>query len=61
MKVELLVARAGLDFSQSAGDVVEVSDDEAKRMIEAGQAKPVRGVAPEKAVGKKKFERAVSG
>lgn len=38
MKVKLLVSRGGIDFSQSPGDVVEVSAAEGKRMIAAGQA-----------------------
>lgn len=38
MEVKLLVSRAGHKFSQSVGDVVEVSDDEALRLIEAGKA-----------------------
>ena len=45
--VKLLVARAGvtpegLPFSQSVGRVVEVSDAEAKRMIDAGQAEAIK-------------------
>ena len=43
MKIELLVSRASASGSQNRGDIVEVSDNEAARMIEAGQAKPVRG------------------
>ena len=38
MKIKLLTSRSGVTFSQNAGDVVTVEDDEAKRMIEAGQA-----------------------
>jgi len=45
MKVKLLVSRAGTrdgeSFSESAGEVVEVPNDEAKRLLEAGQAEPV--------------------
>ena len=41
MKVKLLVSRAGHNFSQIAGEVVDVDDAEAKRMIDAGQAVPV--------------------
>ena len=43
MQVELLIARATATGAQNRGDIVTVSTDEAKRMIEAGQAKPVRG------------------
>lgn len=38
MEIKLLISRAGVGFSQNAGDTIEVSEDEALRMIEAGQA-----------------------
>lgn len=38
MEIKLLVSRSGVDFSQNAGDVIKVSDDEGLRMIAAGQA-----------------------
>ncbi|MFT6775872.1 MAG: hypothetical protein ACJA1L_003595 [Paracoccaceae bacterium] len=38
MRIKLLVSRAGLDFSQNPGEVVDVGDAEAIRMIAAGQA-----------------------
>lgn len=41
MKVKLLISRAGIKFSQSAGDIVEVSEAEAERLIRAGKAEPV--------------------
>lgn len=41
MKVKLLISRAGSDFAQNAGDIVEVGEAEARRMVEAGQAEPV--------------------
>ena len=51
MKIKLLVSRAGPRISQNAGDVIEVTGAEAKRMIEAGQAEAVRGgKGPAKAV-----------
>lgn len=43
MKVELLVSRAGTNFSQSVGDIIEVSDAEGKRLLDSNQAKTVRG------------------
>ena len=58
MKVKLLIARASADGAQNRGDEVEVSADEAKRMIEAGQAEPVRSAKPEKAVSRAKPEKA---
>lgn len=41
MKVKLLISRAGVSFSQSAGEVVEVDEAEGLRMIAAGQADAV--------------------
>jgi len=38
MLIKLLVSRAGVNFSQTAGDIVEVDNAEAVRMIDAGQA-----------------------
>ena len=45
MKICLLVSRAGPTFSQKKGDIVEVSSDEGKRLIAAGQAQAVKGGA----------------
>lgn len=42
MKIKLLVARSGVDGAQNRGDEIEVSADEAARMINAGQAEPLR-------------------
>jgi F0F1-type ATP synthase membrane subunit b/b' len=62
MKVRLLVARAGADFSQNRGDVIEVSAAEGERMIEAGQAEILRqAAAPEKAVRAAAVEKATKG
>lgn len=59
VKVKLLVARATAGESQNRGDIVEVSADEASRMVEAGQAEMVRtGAEPEKAVRSSKPEKA---
>ncbi len=46
MKVELLVSRAGTNFTQSVGEVIEVSDDEGKRLLDSNQAKAVGGKSP---------------
>ena len=46
MKVELLVSRAGTNFTQSVGEVIEVSDDEGKRLLDSNQAKTVGGKSP---------------
>lgn len=64
MKVKLTMSRGGPAGTQNAGDVVDVANAEAKRMIEAGQAVPVRAgtaaverttaaPAPRKAAAKK--------
>tara|TARA_A100001201_G_C4095729_1_gene203686 strand:+ start:4963 stop:5142 length:180 start_codon:yes stop_codon:yes gene_type:complete len=42
MKVKLITPRAGIGFSQNRGDIIEVDNDEAKRMIEKGQCEPVK-------------------
>lgn len=57
VKVKLLVSRSGPDGSFAPGDEIEVSANEAKRMIERGQAEPVRNAAP--ASRKRSIERAI--
>ena len=59
MQVKLLISRAGAGFSQNAGDVVEVEDAEAVRMIAAGQAHAIGGQKKETATKKTTAERAV--
>lgn len=58
MKIKLLVSRAGTGFVQNRGDEIEVSNSEAPRMIEAGQAEPVRSAPVERAVKAAKVEKA---
>jgi hypothetical protein len=58
MQIKLLVARATATGSENRGDVIEVEDVEAIRMIEAEQAEPVRQAVPEKAVHVRKSEKA---
>jgi len=58
MQIKLLMARATATGSQNRGDVVDVSDAEAVRMIEAGQAQPVRAAQPEKAIARRNVEKA---
>lgn len=41
MKVKLLISRSGKDFTQSAGEVVEVSEREGAALIDAGKAEPI--------------------
>lgn len=55
MRVRLLTSRAGYNFSQEPGDEIDVDAKEAKRLIESGQAEPVRsGRKPERAVPEEK-------
>jgi hypothetical protein len=61
MKIKLLVSRAGPDGAFNRGDVIDVSNDEAIRMIAAEQAEPVREVKPETATPRKSPEKAVKG
>jgi len=42
MLIKLLVSRAGVNFSQTAGDIVEVENAEALRMISVGQAEAAK-------------------
>lgn len=59
MKVKLLTARATSRGAENRGDEVEVSEAEAIRMIECGQAEAVRSAAkPETAIKPSKFEKA---
>lgn len=58
MKIKLLVSRAGPAGVQNRGDEIDVSGAEAVRMIEAGQAEPVRAASVERAVKPGKPERA---
>lgn len=60
MKVKLLVSRTGADGAQNAGDEIEVSTDEATRMLNANppQATPVRAAKPETTARKPKAEKA---
>jgi len=58
MQVKLLTARATSKGAENRGDVIEVDAAEAKRMIEAGQAEPLRVSPPEKAVQGRKAEKA---
>lgn len=41
MKVKLTVARAGADFSNVAGDIIEVDKREALELLNSHQAEPV--------------------
>lgn len=59
MKVKLLVSRSGPDGSFAPGAEIEVLDDEAARMFDAGQAIPVRIEKPETATRKVIPEKAV--
>jgi len=58
MKIKLLTSRSGIDFSQNMGDEIDVSDAEAVRMIESGQAVAVRSAGKETAAKKSAPEKA---
>ena len=58
MKIKLLSARACATGAQNRGDVVDVSPDEAQRMVEASMAEMIRSAEPEKAVRRPKAEKA---
>ena len=49
MKIKLLCGRAGPTVCQKAGDVIDVSGDEAKSLIAAGQAVAVKGGSAKRA------------
>lgn len=57
-QVKLLTSMAGVDFSHNAGDVIEVSEDQAKRYVEAGIAEALVSEQPkvERAVKKARVE-----
>lgn len=58
MKIKLLVSRATASGAQAIGDEIDVDRATAIRMIEAGQAAPVRSAPPpEKAVKRSKVTR----
>lgn len=58
MKIKLLTSRSGLDGAFAIGDEIDVSDAEGARMIEAGQAMPVRAEKRETATRKPSAEKA---
>lgn len=58
MKVRLQIPRSGPAGSYGIGDEIEVSDAEAKRLIESNKAAPARDAPePERAVTRKKVSR----
>jgi len=54
VKVKLTMARVGPGISQSAGEIVEVSESEARFLISHGEAEPVQKV--ERATKKRRVE-----
>ena len=57
-KVKLSVCRSGPGLMQNRGDVVEMDDDEAERIIAKGHGELFREARTEKAVPKAKVEKA---
>ena len=49
MKVRMLTPIAGQGWSATVGDVVEFDNDSALRLIESGQAEPIKDAAYETA------------
>jgi len=58
-KIRLLTSMAGIDFSHNRGDIIDASDAEAKRFIEAGIAEPLEVKKVERAVKKTVTRKAV--
>jgi hypothetical protein len=58
MKIKLLTSRAGVDFSQSIGDEIDVSEAEGIRMIQSNQAVAVRSAKKESSSKKSAPEKA---
>ena len=58
MRIELLTSHMTPMGPYNIGDRIDVPDDQAIRMIDAGEAVAVRTVEPERAVRKNKAERA---
>lgn len=58
MKIKLLVSRATATGAENRGDVIDAPDAEAIRMIEAGQAEPMRVVPVETADKPARAEKA---
>jgi hypothetical protein len=46
MKVKLLTGRVGTGFSQEPGQVIDLPDGEARRMIQSLQAEPATDTKP---------------
>lgn len=58
MKIKLLIGRVGPAGTFNRGDEIDVPDAEARRMIDRGQAVPVRSAKKEKAVRSTPVEKA---
>lgn len=58
-KVRLLTSMAGIDFSHDQGAIIDVTDDEAIRYVEAGIAENVEAAPIERATKKVAVEKAV--
>lgn len=60
MKIRMLTSMSGPDVQRRRGDELEMSTDEAGRLIEAGFAEPVRSEPREKAMSRAPREKAAS-
>jgi len=59
MKIRMLVSQVGPETVREPGEEYDISDEEAKRLIEAGLAEPVRARKVERATRDAR-EKAVS-
>jgi len=58
MKIRMLVPQSGPDVYRSPGDVVDLPDPQARRMVQAGVAELVRVDPPKKRTGRPPRKRA---
>jgi hypothetical protein len=60
-KIRMLTSMAGVNFVYNTGDIIDVTDAEAARYVEAGIAEGLGGsdAKVERAVKKTSFEKAV--
>ena len=59
MKIKLIVSRSGSDGAFAPGDIIDVSNEEAERMVSAGQGEIVRSQPRETTAKPATYEKAV--
>jgi hypothetical protein len=60
MKIRILICQAGVGFVRNTGDIIDLKDDEATRLIEAGYAEPVKAAKAKKEKATKQTENETS-